>query len=146
MDCHHDLDALFAQHQAALLRLRLDAAEASLNAYQTALLLHMGREEETILPLYRERGGERPGGGVDLFLFEHAKLKTQLDAIRQAMQALSNVPADRLEAPVLALLDRECTFKNLLMHHDTRERNMLYPRLDELTTGEERDALLARLL
>ena len=33
------------------------------------------------------------------------------------------------DARLLELLDREATFKNLVLHHDLRERNVLYPFL-----------------
>ena len=36
-------------------------------------------------------------------------------------------------------------FKRLLVHHDTRERKMLYPLLDEITTEGERESLFGLL-
>ena len=53
--------------------------------------------------------------------------------------------AEDLERGVLFLLDSQHLFKRLLVHHDSRERRMLYPLLDEVTTEQEREGLLAAL-
>ncbi|MFS8085174.1 MAG: hypothetical protein ACMG6H_06055, partial [Acidobacteriota bacterium] len=50
-----------------------------------------------------------------------------------------------LETAVIWLLDSQTTFKRLHVHHDNRERKMLYPLLDEITTEQERRDLFARL-
>jgi hemerythrin superfamily protein len=46
---------------------------------------------------------------------------------------------------VLSLIDSQHLFKRLLVHHDTRERKMLYPLLDDVTTESERRQLFQRL-
>jgi hypothetical protein len=40
------------------------------------------------------------------------------------------------------VLDSQTTFKRLCGHHDMRERKVLYPALDRLTTEEERNNLM----
>ena len=50
-----------------------------------------------------------------------------------------------LETVVIWLLDSQTTFKRLHVHHDTRERKILYPLLDEITTEQERRGLFAQL-
>lgn len=50
-----------------------------------------------------------------------------------------------LEREVSWLLDSQHVFKRLLVHHDTREKEMLYPLLDQVTTDEEKEGLFALL-
>jgi len=45
----------------------------------------------------------------------------------------------------LFLLDSQHIFKRLLVHHDNREKKMLYPLLDQITTEQERDDLFVLL-
>ena len=49
----------------------------------------------------------------------------------------------RVVASVLALLDEEAMFKGLFHHHAFREQNLLFRRLDELSTEEERKTWLS---
>lgn len=146
MHCHRQHEALFALHQRALLALRMDEARDTLSRYGDELLRHMALEETLVLPLYQTRGGERPGGDVSIFEFEHAKLRRWLSEIQAQLASTADLPAEALPDAVIALLDRECGYKNLMAHHDKREATMLYPRLDELTSDEERSALVPRLL
>jgi hypothetical protein len=43
------------------------------------------------------------------------------------------------------LFDREATYKNLVMHHDLRERNALYPFVAGKVAAEELQEILAQL-
>jgi hemerythrin-like domain-containing protein len=83
------------------------------------------------------------GGVVDIFLGEHEKLRQFLVLIREELNKLTTV--DDLERGVLFLIDSEHLFKRLLVHHDTREKKMLYPLLDGVTTEMERQDLFAQL-
>jgi len=58
------------------------------------------------------------------------------------VQRLIDHPDDRL---LLELFDREATYKNLVMHHDLRERNALYPFVAGKVAAEELQEILAQL-
>ncbi len=140
LDLHDRLQETFALHQEALLDRDLGTARARLEEFEREIRGHIRHEDEVLLPLYRERGGEAPGAGVDLFLAEHRKIEAFLEELRERLAVLAHrVPGKR---DVLALLDREATFKGLLDHHDRRERNALYPALERATTPRERAVLL----
>ena len=109
--------------------------------YADALRAHASDEEELVLPLFAARGGEELDSPPRLFLGEHDKIRAFLDEIAERLSGLAT--GDSRGA--LALLDREAWFVNLLMHHDLRERNVLYPRVTEWTTPEERRDILSRL-
>lgn len=143
LDLHKQLDALFLEHQRGLIRLDLDHAEAALDEYAAALLAHIRDEEAFIIPLYSERVMAPVGGAVEIFLGEHEKLRRFLELFREEIAKIRTM--DDVEGGVLFLIDSQHLFKRLLVHHDTREKKMLYPLLDEVTSEEERESLFAQL-
>jgi hemerythrin-like domain-containing protein len=140
---HKQLDGLFQEHQRALLRLNIDLATELLAEYEQKLVAHIRDEEEFLLPLYRDRVTAPVGGTVEIFLGEHEKLREFVRLFKEYMEKTRHV--EDLEMGVLFLIDSQHLFKRLLVHHDTRERKMLYPLLDENTTEGERRDLFARL-
>lgn len=140
---HQQLDERFFEHQRALLRLDLKAATAALEAYEAELLAHMRDEEELMIPLYRERAEAPVGGAAEIFLGEHDKLRQYLVLFKEELGKLQS--EEDLERGVLFLLDSQHIFKRLLVHHDSREKKMLYPLLDQVTTEQERKSLFAQL-
>ena len=140
---HRRLDDLFLEHQRALLRLNLLAASRTLDQYERELLAHIQDEESLMIPLYVERVTAPLGGAPDIFLGEHDKLRQFLVLIREELNKLATV--DDLERGVLFLIDSEHLFKRLLVHHDTREKKMLYPLLDSITNEIEREDLFKQL-
>jgi iron-sulfur cluster repair protein YtfE (RIC family) len=140
---HAQLDELFLEHQRALLRLDLVTAGAALEAYTIELFGHMRDEEDVMIPLYRERAKAPVGGAAEIFLGEHDKMRQYVLLFKEELVKL--MAADDLERGVLFLLDSQHLFKRLLVHHDTREKKMLYPLLDQVTTEDERESLFALL-
>jgi iron-sulfur cluster repair protein YtfE (RIC family) len=140
---HGQLDELFLEHQRALLRLDLLTAGAALEAYTIELFAHMRDEEDVMIPLYRERAEAPVGGAAEIFLGEHDKMRQYILLFREELKKLAQ--AEDLERGVLFLLDSQHLFKRLLVHHDSRERKMLYPLLDQVTTEQERESLFGLL-
>jgi hemerythrin HHE cation binding domain-containing protein len=140
---HRYLDELFFEHQRDLLRLNLDSAWDALTRFETELFAHMRDEEDLLLPIYRERATAPVGGAAEIFVSEHEKLRQYLALFKAEMVKLRNT--EDLERGVLFLIDSQHLFKRLLVHHDTRERKMLYPLLDEVTSQTERPLLLSSL-
>lgn len=143
LQLHRRLDGLFLEHQRALLRLNLSGASQIFDQYEGELLAHIQDEESLMIPLYAERVTAPVGGAPDIFLGEHNKLRQFLVLFKEELNKLGTV--DDLERGVLFLIDSEHLFKRLLVHHDTREKKMLYPLLDTITTGIERQALFKQL-
>jgi hemerythrin-like domain-containing protein len=143
LELHRQLDDLFLSHQRALMRLDLDRAEGLLEQYETELLAHIRDEETLMLPLYSERVDAPVGGAAKIFLDEHEKLRQFLVLFRQEMLKIRAM--DDVERGALFLIDSQHLFKRLLVHHDTRERKMLYSLLDQVTTEAEKQSLFARL-
>lgn len=124
MGLHERLAQVFFRHQQALLDRDFVRAARELAAYRDCLLDHMHDEETLVLPRYRDAGGDATDAPVRLFLGEHEKMRGFVAEFGQRTAALEAGPDDRA---LLELFDREATYKNLVLHHDLRERNMLYP-------------------
>jgi iron-sulfur cluster repair protein YtfE (RIC family) len=138
---HAELDRLFNSHQRALLEGNVGTALAVLRTFNDELFEHIDYEEEQLLPIFAEEGGETEGATLAIFQAEHRKLRKNADALAGKTEAL--YASSDLTGSILALLDEETMFKGLLHHHTLREKNLLFPRLDERTTEEQRERLLA---
>jgi hemerythrin-like domain-containing protein len=141
---HRELDEIFFRHQEALLLCEIDRAMHELNTHERKLLGHMQDEEELLLPIYTARTDKIPGGSLELFTAEHKKMKKFLAEFFATLSEMrAGAPSD-LRRSIIALLDRQFMYKHLSEHHDLRERNVLYPWLDRVTSNEERRALLMK--
>lgn len=140
MAVHVELDATLFAHQQALLHRDFALAARRLAEYRAALFAHMHDEETLVLPRYEALGGDATDAPLRLFLGEHKNLRLFVDDFVARVAALVQAPDDRA---LLDLLDRQATAKNLLLHHDLRERNMLYPFLAQRLSAAEQAAILA---
>jgi hemerythrin-like domain-containing protein len=137
----HDRHARsFFAHQQALLDRRFDLAATWLADYREQLAAHMRDEEGVVLPAYVAAGGDATDAPAKLFLGEHARMREFLADFAVRLDRLRAAPDDHR---LLELLDRQATYKNLLLHHDLRERNGLYPFLGARLDAERQRRLLA---
>ena len=143
LELHLELDDLFLAHQRALLRRDLDRAASALAEYANELLAHIRDEEVLMLPLYRERVKAPVGGAAEIFTGEHEKLRRFLVLFQEEIARIKKM--EDVERGVLFLIDSQHLFKRLLAHHDKRERKILYPMLDQVTSEVEREKLFAQL-
>ncbi len=141
LETHADLDALFFEHQRALLRHDWAEAALRLEEFETILLGHIQIEDERLIPVYAERAGYVRGGDPEFFRGEHRKMREMIEWFKEQMPRLA--ATDDVDRALIKMLDAETSFKHLVEHHNTREEQMLYPVLDRVTTEEERKRLLA---
>lgn len=142
MALHDVLAQTFFAHQVALLDRDYPRAARELERYRERLLVHMRDEETTVLPAYAAAGGDATDAPVRLFLGEHGKMRDFVDDFVRRVQALAGHGDDRA---LLELFDRQATYKNLVLHHDLRERNMLYPFVASRVPAAGQARLLADL-
>ncbi|MBI2087908.1 MAG: hemerythrin domain-containing protein [Deltaproteobacteria bacterium] len=141
---HEEADELFLRHQEALLSLDIQSAMSILGRYEGKLLAHMRDEEALLLPVYQARTKDVPGGPLELFLGEHRKMRGFIEEFHATLAQLCAQDGSTLKRSVIGLLDRQCMYKHLVEHHNLREKNILYPWLDRITSEEERAELLVR--
>jgi len=142
MGLHAQLDEHFFVHQQALLDRDFARAQRLLADYRERLFAHMQDEESLVLPRYQAAGGDAGDAPVRLFLGEHKNLRLFVDDFGVRVARLVERPDDRA---LLELFDRQATCKNLLLHHDLRERNVLYPFLAEHLPPAEQEQVVAAL-
>lgn len=142
MGRHAEFDACFRRHQVALIDRDHQTAGAELARYQQLLDEHIAQEEAYVIPLHVAHGGDATDAPAKLFLGEHQLIRRFLAEFRTRVGRLVAAPDDD---QLLELFDREATFKNLMLHHDLRERNALYPRLSERLSVAEQVDVLARI-
>ncbi len=143
MSVHNELDAIFLEHQRALLRLDHASALKRLEGYEALLMRHMKDEEEVLIPVYSGRCEFPAVAAPKLYLDEHKKMLSHLDVLKNATAALNN--AVDIEADVLRILGHEAFYLRLSAHHDRREAEHLYPLLDETLTKDEKAAVMSRV-
>lgn len=135
---HESFLRVLLGHQDDLVAGRLDEARDSLARFAAEIRAHIRLEEEILLPIYEERAGVIAGGSVELFQGEHRRILAFLVELDPAVRDLQAGDTRGL----VALLEREYMLKQLLHHHDLRERNLFFPALDRVTDAEERGRLL----
>ena len=144
LDEHPAQEDAFLRHQDALLMRNAKGAAAQLRRFAALILPHLELEEALLMPIYTARARPITGASPAVFHAEHRKIRADLDDLTARTAALETCDAGSCTATLrqyLALIDREYLFKDYLKHHDLRERNVLYPELDRITTPEERAAL-----
>lgn len=142
MGLHEALDARFFAHQRALLDRDFARAASLLDEYRSRLLQHIADEEEAVLPRYVAAGGDATDAPSRLFRGEHDKLRGFVAEFVRRIAALRERPEDR---GLLELFDRQATFKNLMLHHDLREKAGLYPLVAARLPAVEQRAIVQGL-
>ena len=141
LDVHANLKERLAVHGDCLVGLEFERALEELDRFERELRAHMDAEERHILPLYRVLLPRVPGGDPDLFTLEHKNILRSLATAKEALRKVIGTPgAGRREAR--ELLDGEWMLRHLIDHHDSREKNVLYPRLDAALSDKERARVL----
>jgi iron-sulfur cluster repair protein YtfE (RIC family) len=141
MEVHRDLFELLAVHRDHVVGLEWDRALEALQRFEDELRSHMTAEETHILPVYEKRVGAVTGGDPQFFYLEHKNILRNLDTAKEELRRLARDPkSGRRQAH--EFLAAESMLLHLLQHHDLREKNVLYPKLDEALSPEERQALL----
>lgn len=138
LEVHEALDGLFAAHQEALLDRDLARAARLLREFTAAIREHIVLEEDVLLPIYA-RAERMAGGDPQLYLAEHRKILQYLNRFQSLVDEMTQVTPEA--HAIIEVLDEEVRFKDLMEHHDLRERNILYPVLDKIATDAERMVL-----
>src|SRR5581483_2938060 len=141
MEVHADLFERFAVHRDHVVGLEFSRALDALQDFERWLRGHMEIEERHILPVYERRVGAVTGGDPQFFYLEHRNILRNLETAKEELRRLAADPsAGRRQAH--EFIAAESMLLHLLQHHDLRERNVLYPKLDEVLSPDERRALL----
>ena len=141
---HLELRELFAQHQEFLLQGQFDEALTSLGHYDICHQAHAELEEHYLFPEFSNI--ERQSRwDISLYEKEHKKIVSLFETISNDLYWLSEqqLTESQLRRNIIALLDKEKTFKGLTEHHEEREEEGMLKELDEKLDLEHIKQLIA---
>lgn len=130
---HDRLDELFKTFQNVK---RSDFAKAkeAFKEFKFGLQRHIVWEEDLLFPLWEEKTGISEGGPTFVMRHEHRQIGQLLEAIHQKV-ADQNPDSDQEEQALL----------NLLGSHNMKEERVLYPSIDQVTSGGERETVFGSM-
>lgn len=144
---HERIAADFRTHQEALVRAiadprAADQARAAWQRFENRLRAHIAFEDAELIPLFVERVQPQPTGcSRELLDAEHRKLERLLE--RCSSSAALHLQEARTDpASLLRLIENQRGLREVLEHHDQRERAAFFPALAARLSFEEREALL----
>lgn len=145
--CHRGLNEFFLMHQEAVLLGRFDEAIQLLNCFKELHYLHMGFEDEMLIPKL-DGPGDRGRWPASLYTAEHAKVQELMGKTEKNLLPLSKgqLSDKDLRREIIAFLDQEKTFKGLCEHHQEREEAGMLPELDRQTDTEWRASVIEPFL
>jgi hemerythrin-like domain-containing protein len=144
LNTHHDIFEVFLEHQEALLHGDFPLALQRLRSYEKKIKRHIREEEELLMPVY-SRAGKVPGGDPQLFIGEHQRIVEFIDRLKKLLP-LKKGRGKKSTRQSIEILYQEAMFRWLTEHHDEREKQILYPTLDRVTTAVERDGILRKVI
>jgi hemerythrin-like domain-containing protein len=124
-------------HQDAVVQSDLPTARRHLDRLTLMLKAHIRAEDEVLLPIYAERVPPQIGCTPELLFDEHRKLERLLKKTQERMLVFEAAGEIRPRERVY-MIEEERMLKEVLDHHDRRERAVFFPKLDECIQGEER--------
>ncbi|PCJ53458.1 MAG: hypothetical protein COA70_09185 [Planctomycetota bacterium] len=140
LESHADLASRLQNHLEAVVVGDLDAARHTFLRFAALLFAHSGSEDEVLIPAFQQAGLESKGCSVAILHKEHAKLRRLVTAAQERVfedDAILDAPTRILWVESMHML------KEVLEHHDMRERAAFNPVLDQALGGEKASALAA---
>lgn len=138
---HASIDEVFLLHQEALLEQQFPLAKQLLHWFTELLDQHIELEDGLLFPAHQGLS-EEVRWQTSLYSHEHQKLRQLLLELTLRFNALHAAPSRR---GLLALLDYQRTFKNVLEHHEEREEIALLVELDLQLEHTQRQRLLQQI-
>lgn len=135
---HEDIRSRLYDWLEAVAAGEAHTARARFEDFDALLRSHAAMEEEHLIPLFAARGLERPGCTADILRSEHDKIRRLLDRARAQLAPPAEPIPPRLRVDLV--LDSR-NLRELLEHHDQRERTGFFTALDGALGAEERTAL-----
>ena len=130
---HNELDDFFKKFKDLK---HGDYAQAKpfFRKFKFGLQRHILWEEEYLFPIFETKTGMKDSGPTAVMRHEHVLIKEALEALHMKVQ--KNNPDSDAEEKVLT---------DLLISHNYKEENIIYPAIDKLTTAEEKQVLFKQM-
>lgn len=127
LESHSELTARLNAHLQAVVMGELDRSRQAFRSFAALLYAHSQSEDEVLIPIFARLNLESNGCSVDLLMKEHRKLRRLCADVRARVFAdkVALTPAVRL-----TWIEQTRLLKEVLEHHDMRERAAFHPALD----------------
>jgi len=141
LESHADLASRLQHHLEAVVMGDLDAARSTFLRFAALLFAHSGSEDEVLIPVFQQAELESNGCSVAILQKEHAKLRRLVTAEQERVFKDDAT----LDAPTrIHWVESMHMLKEVLEHHDMRERAAFNPVLDQALGAEKASALAAK--
>lgn len=133
-------DFLFLQHQIYLMYKNIQQAVAVFEQLIIIRDYHLDIMETILLPAFEQAVQQIPEGAKPLYFIREKKLI--LKHLNKHIRNLGHVLLHSENLNIVSLFEEYAWLKDLLDHHDAREKAFLFPLLDEKLTSEKKEELL----
>ena len=136
------LDKLFLEHQWALMEKKWETALERYEQMYELRLYHLAFMEFSLLPLFENNLKTIPRGARPLYFRREARLiRNGLKRyIRLFGRLYLHNKMETIDVP--RLFDEYMPLKDLMDHHDAREKVFLFPKLDDALPAVKREQML----
>ena len=114
----------------------IDAAGKLFLEFKTGLLQHIAWEEDILFPIFEQKTSMRDTGPTTVMRMEHGHIKNFLEEIGEKVLAGELEGVDEAETGLLEVLGS----------HNQKEENILYPMIDNLTSEQEKEKVIEKLV
>ena len=133
-------DKLFLEHQVFLMRRDTESALRTFEKLFNYRMIHLKMMELLLLPAFEKSMDKLPSGArIHYFLREKKRIEKELKNI---VRLLSDMVLHNHFPDLVDLFEEYAQFKDLMDHHDAREKVFLFSALEEKLSMEEKHKLL----
>ncbi len=123
---HRQVDALYEAAERAARAGELTALTRSAEEFLRRIAAHIAVEDDLLFPAFEEHTGMGEGGPTATMRLEHRDLEALFQQMRAALSSQDAAGYLRASAPMM----------DLLVQHNQKEEQMMYPMLDEALGGD----------
>lgn len=136
MSVDHDrLDNTFKEFKK-LIKKDITGAKTEFLDFKAGLQKHIAWEEDILFPIFEEGTGIRDAGPTAVMRMEHRQIKDFLEEIGEKVLAGDLEEIDEAESGLLEVLGS----------HNEKEEAILYPAIDNLTSEQEKEQAITRMM
>jgi iron-sulfur cluster repair protein YtfE (RIC family) len=133
---HDRLDELLKHAMHAATRHNWPECRRALESFRHGLFRHILIEDDILFPVFESKTGMRDVGPTAVMRAEHLEIKQAVEEMMAASRAENLEALERWHANLLGVL----------VEHNMKEEQVLYPTMDHLLPDDERDELVRRML
>lgn len=137
-------DQLLLEHQVLLMHQKIESAQRKLEALYTYRKAHLNIMESLLLPAFQLILKEMYPEGAKPLYFTREKALI-LKELERVVRQMGDLVLHAKQADIVTIFEDYATFKDLLDHHDAREKAFLFPTLESKLETAKKEPLLREI-